>query len=707
VPLALALLGAAAATAGAAAPASAAGAAAQRRASVVLVFLPTVGSGPHATGARGSGQPAGTAAALAGVGGLSVGIMSATEGSYTTEQLLLDITQGARIAASAYAHPRPPALTLRPVAGGAVVEGWAAARRRAEAAPQLLRPGLLASSIPGGGAYAGITGADHTDGAAAADSEGRVAAVSLGSPTTLPARITALDRVKRLVVGDLPGGDEGYAALRALSSARGNAELLLVVQRAADRPGGELLWLGAAGLAGGGHRELTSRTTNQRGLVSAIDLAPTVLGHLRLEPAPADMRGYPLATDGPLRASSLSSLLQRLQALGGRRLRALACLLGLWALLLLAAVVWPGRRHGTVRWALRVGALAILWAPVAALVGAAIEPGAALEYAVIALTCVTLGVLTDRLLPWPRAPLAPAITALVALVADALAHTQLLMRSLFGPNPILGARFYGFGNELKSALAVLALAAVAAALYPAARATRDAQVRADRRAVATFAAVGTLLAFLEGSARVGAGVGGVILVSAGTAIAVVMLLPGRLTRRRALIVLISPVAGLVALAALDLATAHGSGHFSGSILHARSAGDIRDLIVRRYSAAWQELRNHAMPVATAFALLCAAVGISRRERLLAPVGGDRLWLAALAGGLAAGFTGALSEDSGPVLLVVAVFTLGCLVAYLWGRPSVSIEHGLGAPRARAGRHTLSAGVGSGARPPERSAAHLR
>ena len=39
------------------------------------------------------------------------------------------------------------------------------------------------------------------------------------------------------------------------------------------------------------------------------------------------------------------------------------------------------------------------------------------------------------------------------------------MRSLLGPDPILGARFYGIGNELKSGLAVLVLAAVAAALY--------------------------------------------------------------------------------------------------------------------------------------------------------------------------------------------------------------------------------------------------
>jgi hypothetical protein len=147
-----------------------------------------------------------------------------------------------------------------------------------------------------------------------------------------------------------------------------------------------------------------------------------------------------------------------------------------------------------------------------------------------------------------------------------------------------------------------------------------------------------------------------------------MLAPGAVSRRRALVVLISPVAGLVVLAAIDLATAHGSGHFTGSILHARSAGDVRDIIVRRYKAAWDELKNHAMPAATVLALACAAFGVRWRGRLLAPVRADPAWLAAFAGGLTAGVVGALVEDSGPVLLVVAMFTLGCVATYLWGRP---------------------------------------
>lgn len=308
---------------------------------------------------------------------------------------------------------------------------------------------------------------------------------------------------------------------------------------------------------------------------------------------------------------------------------------------------------------MRVGALAMLWTPLAMLLPAALEPSRPAEFALIVAVSFALGALTDRLVEWPRAPIAPAVAAILALSIDALAGTQLLVRSLLGPNPEFGARFYGIGNELKSALAVLVFTSVAAALYPAVR---------SRRAATAMACAGVLLAIVEGSARIGAGVGGVILVSAGTAVATVMLLPGSINRKRVLLAMAAPAAALVALAILDLLTAHGGGHFTGSVLDARSAGDIRDIVVRRYGAAYDELRNHLMPVATALALLASIVAVRRRERLLTPVASDPAWLAALAGGLTAGVVGALTEDSGPVLLVVAVFVLACVLSYLWGRP---------------------------------------
>jgi hypothetical protein len=666
---------------------------------VLLVFAAPSTPRPHSpsAGIHAANVDRAMQMELARIGGISSAILSATQGSYRTSQFLLDITQGARVSYSAYSPDQPPALSVSATANattanaattstlgaGGTVSPWSAVQARAKGAPQILQPGLLASSIPGGGAYAGLSGEDDEDAVAAADRSGRIAALSLGSAPTLPARIAGLTQQYQLVVTDLPPGAAGEHELRQLNTTRPADQLLIVLERAPDEPGHELLWLGISGLDSGPNagapgngselnakalsgrepssRALTSQTTNQRGLVATVDIAATILAHLDL-PLPSAMRGKPISTDGALEEDSLSSLKTRLEVVYGRRLPALACLLCVWALLLLLARSRPLPKFRA--WTMRVGALALLWSPVAVLIPAALEPSAAGEYAILAVACFALGALSDRLLGWPRAPLAPALVAVVALSVDALAGTQLLMRSLLGPNPAFGARFYGIGNELKSGLAVLVFAAVAAALYPAVR---------GRRAAIVMAVAGIALAAIEGSARIGAGVGGVILVSAGTAMAAGVLLPGGFNRRRALTVLLSPLVGLVALAALDLLTAHGSGHFTGSVLHARSAGDVRDIIVRRYRAAWDALKNGAMPYATAFALGAAILGVLQRERLGAPVARDPAWLAALAGGLTAGVIGALTEDSGPVLLVVAVFTLICVLAYLWGRPPEGVS----------------------------------
>jgi hypothetical protein len=571
----------------------------------------------------------------------------------------------------------PRAASASQRATASQVQGWAAVLARAHSAPQVLDPGLLAAQIPGGGAYVPADGVEAVDGVLAAGRNGHLAAV-LGSSATTLAGIAQLRLAHRLIVADLPTGPVGFTDLRALAASRPTGELLVVIQRPVDEPnnrtagqsGNELLWVAIAGLGGG--RTLTSQTTNQDGLIAATDIAPTILNHLGLR-IPAGMRGRVIRTGSSFDGAYLRSFKARLQILYDRRLGALACLLAAWALLAALAWLLPGTRAR--RWASRSGALALLWAPVAALIPAALEPTRGIEDALLVLLCFSLGALTDRLVPWPRAPLAPAIAAVVALTTDALAGTQLLARSLLGPNPELGVRFYGIGNELKSGLAVLVFAAVAAALYPAAR---------SRLTAGVMAVSGIVLAVIEGSARIGAGVGGVILVSAGTALATAMLLPGRLTRRRVLIVLVSPIAGLIALAALDLLTAHGSGHYTGSVLHAHSAGEVRDIIVRRYTAAYNELRHGAMPIATALALIASALGVRHYRRLLAPVSHDPAWLAALTGGLAAGVVGALTEDSGPVLLVVAVFALGCVLSYLWNGPPGSVTQ-RSLRRRRAGR----------------------
>jgi hypothetical protein len=72
-----------------------------------------------------------------------------------------------------------------------------------------------------------------------------------------------------------------------------------------------------------------------------------------------------------------------------------------------------------------------------------------------------------------------------------------------------------------------------------------------------------------------------------------------------------------------------------------------------------------MPVAFGLSVLAVAVALAYRDRIYGHLPGPA-WRAALAGGLAAGIAGALTNDSGPLLFVVAVFVLGVVTAYLHG-----------------------------------------
>ena len=605
--------------------------------------------------------------------GLTPGIVSAAQGVYSRAQLLLDLTQGSRVATSQYGAPAPPPLTLEcgrgaPVAPrrGCAIGGWQAARARAAAAPAALEPGLLAGRVPGGAAYVGSGAGSHIDAVAAAGRDGAVAAVSLGPPATVPERVDAMTGSHALVVADLAPGRLGARQLAALVTARPRAELIIALQRAPDGATGDLLWGGAAGLPSSpaglpGDGALTSGSTAERGLIAAIDVAPTILAHVDAGGGdlPSAVVGSVIRTGGPASAP-LQTLMRRLREIPGRRLPALAVLLCAWALLLAAA---RGRRM-RVR-AARAGAIGVLWAPAVSLVTAAAAPSAPVEYAAIAVGALALGAATDALLPSPRALFAPALATVALLAADALLGSELLIRSLAGPDPLGGARFHGIGNELKSGLAVLVLAACAAAVRGRPRSVR---------AAALFAWAGAGLALLEGSPQLGAGVGGVVIVAAAFTAASALLLPPGSGLRELVPVLCAPLA-LAALLGLDLALGHPHG-----VLHARTGAELGDVLRRRYGAALAVLLEPGMAAATVAALLACLLGFRARGRLLAPrpsadAPGERdPALAALfAGGLAAGVVGTLVEDSGPLLLVEAVAVLACVACYLYAGLAVLSE----------------------------------
>jgi hypothetical protein len=617
------------------APASAPGAPGR----AVVAFLPSAGSA--------SGP-----ALLSGDRRIeALGLIDPSEGGYDERQALLDLTQGAWVTRPTYRPER-----LRPIRVGADgrVGGWAAIVARAAGASARLEPGLLAASVPGGAAYAGDGPRPGPEAVVAADRAGRVAAISLGPAGTLAARTVALLGHHALVVAAVPD-------LRRLDQILGRRPpdvLVLVLERPPPRPPGaasraELLGLGASGLPGAGGT-LATRTTRRPGLVTGLDVAPTVLRFVGA-PVPAAVRGAPITRAGRRDPAALDRLRARLEAIAGRRWPAIDAFLLAWLGLLVLG--GAARRGRGVRAMLRVGGLAALWTPSTALLAGALAPTRPVELAVVVGGAFLLAAACDRTIPWPRAPLGPAAVMVVAYVADLGLGSPLISASILGPNPIAGSRFYGVGNELEAALPIVLFAGLAAAL--ARRAPGAREVRA-------FAAVGLAFTALIAWGRLGADVGAVFTIGGGTT-AGALALRGRVTRRTAILACAVPVVSLVALAGLDLVTRAG-GHFTGTVLDAGSLGDVAGTIGRKLADAFRQLRRGVMPIDTVVCLAAAAYVLRRPARVLAPVGGAPAWRAFLVGGFAAGVLGSLTNDSGPVLLVISSFGVACVLAYLHGRP---------------------------------------
>ncbi len=594
---------------------------------------------------------------LAGMPDLSIGLTSATQGSYSREQALLDIGQGTRVSRSTYdPEDVPPVGLVKMVNGSGSVKGWEAIVDRADTAPQTIVPGLLASTIPGGVAYVGDATRLQETVIPAADRIGRISSLALADTEDTARRADSqADEFGMVVVATSPGSD-GLRELRQILRRRDPGQLVIAMQTPPDGPILPLLPIGVAGLDDGPPSGLTSDSTNQPNLVAGIDIAPTILDHLGLA-IPDDMLGRVMVSDGDREAGELTPLRDRLDELGPRRTPALAFVLVGWLILLLAAGAIGGaeRTRLPVR---RIGGLAILWIPTMILVPAALgNPSRELEYFIIGFGCLGLGWLTDRFVSWPRAPLVPAVAGLAVITCDLALGSHLITRSVLGPNPGYGSRFYGIGNELKSGLMVLLLAGLGAALTNRPK---------SRNAALTVLGCGFVLCVILGSGRLGAGVGAAIIVASATAVAAMMILPGEWSRKRIAILVVSPVIGLVVLAGLDLLTAGGQGHYSNSVLSLNDPGSFLEIIERRSTLAWQQLWRGSMAVITLVCLLAAAFAIRNRE-MFKPFAGP-IWPAALIGGLTGGLIGSVTEDSGPLLIVVATITLAGVCSYLLGRP---------------------------------------
>jgi hypothetical protein len=320
----------------------------------------------------------------------------------------------------------------------------------------------------------------------------------------------------------------------------------------------------------------------------------------------------------------------------------------------------------------RVGLLAALWIAGVAMLTAALEPSRLTEAAIVGVGAVLLGVLTDRLVSWPLAPAIPAATVFVLHAIDLARGSTLIGASLAGPNPGGGARFFGIGNELETILSCSVLIGTGAALAWRYRARPDAPGDEDagRSAPVAFAVVAIVAAGIMGAGRLGADVGAVITLGAGGAAAVIASLPGTPSRRTIVLGIAAPVAALVALILVDLITGGGA-HLTRSVLHANGGGDLVDVVKRRFEGSFSNLKKPGWLIAFVIAVTAVVWLAARRRRLLEGV--PKLFGAGLIGAWFAVVIGALSNDSGPLILEIGAIYLLLATGYVRSRPGTPVR----------------------------------
>ncbi len=348
--------------------------------SAVLVLIPQPKSSE-------SGYEESFIEGFASIPELSVGLTSATQGSYRRGQALLDISQGTRVSRSTYSPETVPlAGRLRPVRTvppgisisnvppdlrAAKLSNWPAILERAESAPQTIEPGLLAGSVPGGAAWISASPGETEAAIPAADRRGRIASAGYlrGSVAALSGKVMRLTARHQFTVVNASPGRRGLKELRRIVADLGPDQLLIAMQSPPEAAILPLLPIAATGLDGppGG---LTSDTTNLPNLVAGIDIAPTVLDHLGLE-IPDEMKGRVMRSEGDREPEELTPFRDRLDELGPRRNPALLLVGAGWLALLLAAgaILGISRSRLPVR---RIGGLAILWIPSVILIPAAL-----------------------------------------------------------------------------------------------------------------------------------------------------------------------------------------------------------------------------------------------------------------------------------------------------------------------------------------------
>ncbi|MDK3254974.1 hypothetical protein [Blastococcus capsensis] len=396
--------------------------------------------------------------------------------------------------------------------------------------------------------------------------------------------------------------DGALGRLRAAVDGLPGDTLLLLAGISEVNDGRSQLHVGIAQGPGFPEGWLFSASTGRAPFVQLIDVAPTVLRALGLDP-PASMNGQPMRStdERPALARAVAEL-ERVNVAAYTHHRNTGgffwtfVAVGAVVVLLGVMVVSGGRPlHRLRSWpwarpALRLLCLAAAALPVATYLAGIVPwertaaPLGVLVGSVVVADLVVAAVAAGG--PWRRhrlgPPLAVLVVTLVTLLADVLTGSRLELNAPLGYDAIVAGRFTGYGNLSFGLLTVSALMVTAALATAAGR--RAAPERRRGRVAAVVLAAGLVTVAVIGAPGLGRDFGGVLAALPGFLLLAMLLTRVRVTVLRLAAILAAAVVAVGTVAVLDWLRPPGERTHLGRFVEQVLSGEALTVISRKASA---------------------------------------------------------------------------------------------------------------------------
>ncbi|MFY0545924.1 hypothetical protein [Brevibacillus sp. H7] len=421
-----------------------------------------------------------------------------------------------------------------------------------------------------------------------------------------------------------------------------------------------LLWRGESS----GH--LVSATTRQTGLVSGLDVLPTILSWLSV-PLPSDLVGHVMRSETGKTADDLVADVWQIDHLYRNRPSVLYTYVMLQIVVLVAAsLLWlwgkgkSGEHIARARRGVRLALLSMLCFPALFLLEAWFGWMAAPPVVLGALILMALGgAMLAEGRPLPLLLMVMAGATAGGLLLDGFTGATAMRRSYLGYDPVVGARFYGLGNEYEGVL-IGSVILFVSALYEWSSRRQDPSF--ERRMVTASISVlvfVTVLYYMAAPA-LGTNAGGFLAGLAGFSVALARLQGWQAGKKGLLLLAGGLCGGIVILIVSSLVSGQPLTHV-GRVAQEIVSGnwmEVTHIVERKLEMNLKLIRVSAWSKVFAISLVVLSLLSLRSDRYLQHLAAHYPYLAkGFLGVIAGSVAGLALNDSGIVTAATAIIYL--------------------------------------------------